>query len=393
MTGNGRSNRALRLLIWTDCVSLGGIGEFNHSLALGLSARNFEIVLVGPQFDVLKTNAERLHGVRHFEVMLPECRLTGVEITTYEATEKLIREISPDVVLFSDGSAISSLLAKQVASAIGLPMIFSVGLVHQSHVSIARANAHFAEIYSAAHRVVCVSKHNQNMLTEKFPLTKTTTIVIHYGRPAIFFEGRNETRRTRLRDELGVSSTDVLFLTSARYDAIKGYDLLSVALNQLKRRPIWPGIKFAWAGDGPLRPRLMDYLARQDLDKHVRLLGERNDIAALLDAADAFVMPSYAEGMPLAIMEAMAKALPVIATSVSGIPEEIGEAGILVGDPAASPSNVGRKLVQGLEMLALNSSKRDDLGRRAKQRAEIMFREERMVSDYWQLCTQAHAAD
>ena len=86
------------------------------------------------------------------------------------------------------------------------------------------------------------------------------------------------------------------------------------------------------------------------------------------------------EGMPLAIMEAMAKRLPVVATAVSGIPEELGDTGRLLPDPAADPAATISSLAETLSAWAADPAARRALGDAARLRAEALFAEERMIS-------------
>ena len=90
-------------------------------------------------------------------------------------------------------------------------------------------------------------------------------------------------------------------------------------------------------GDGEMRGEIEAAVTRLDLGNHVRLLGWRNpaEVRAALEGARAFVLPSYAEGLPVSIMEAYTLGVPVISTYVAGIPELVrnGETGWLV--PAA----------------------------------------------------------
>jgi glycosyltransferase involved in cell wall biosynthesis len=72
-----------------------------------------------------------------------------------------------------------------------------------------------------------------------------------------------------------------------------------------------------------LRSHLEALAGELGIAARVKFLGHRRDIKALLNAADVFVMPSLSEGLPLAILEAMAVALPIIATAVGGVPEVI----------------------------------------------------------------------
>ncbi|MFV1462671.1 MULTISPECIES: glycosyltransferase [unclassified Phaeobacter] len=103
----------------------------------------------------------------------------------------------------------------------------------------------------------------------------------------------------------------------------------------------YPDLHLALIGDGEMRPDLEAAIAKHRLGDHVTLTGwlSEADVRAELARAQALVMPSFAEGLPMVVMEAMAAARPVIATYIAGTPELVlpGETGWLVpaGDPAA----------------------------------------------------------
>jgi len=82
-----------------------------------------------------------------------------------------------------------------------------------------------------------------------------------------------------------------------------------------------PQVQFLLVGDGPLRTRLQEQSNQLGIGHAVQFLGLRNDVPELMRQADIFVRPSTLEGMPLTVLEAMASALPVIATPVGGTPE------------------------------------------------------------------------
>lgn len=134
-------------------------------------------------------------------------------------------------------------------------------------------------------------------------------------------------------------------------------------------------------GDGPLRSEL-DALKRElGLDDRVRLLGERTDIPQILQALDCFVLPSVGEGISNAILEAMATALPVVATRVGGNVElvEDGETGLLV--------EVGRRdaLVRALDCYLGDPAIACKHGAAARARAEREFGLARMLAGYGDL--------
>ena len=144
----------------------------------------------------------------------------------------------------------------------------------------------------------------------------------------------------------------------------------------LRGDPVWPRLHFAWVGAGTREAGLRSMASALGVAGRVRFLGEQPDITGTLDASDLFVLPSQFEGMPLAVMEAMARGLPVIATAVSGIPEELGDAGRLLSDPVADPEATVRELAGALREWAGDEGLRRAVGRACRARAEALFTED-----------------
>jgi glycosyltransferase involved in cell wall biosynthesis len=84
-----------------------------------------------------------------------------------------------------------------------------------------------------------------------------------------------------------------------------------------------PNAILLWAGDGEGRPKVEKAIRAKGLEKHVRLLGWRNDVADLLGASDVLLLTSIYEGLPRVVLQAMAAQKPVVATAVSGTPEAV----------------------------------------------------------------------
>jgi glycosyltransferase involved in cell wall biosynthesis len=108
-----------------------------------------------------------------------------------------------------------------------------------------------------------------------------------------------------------------------------------------------PDALLAIAGDGPLRPRLERVAAEEGVNGRVRFLGVRRDVRALMGAADAIVLSSHWEGLPLSALEALASGTPLVATEVRGLRELVvdGENALLVPEePEALAAGLRRVL-------------------------------------------------
>lgn len=125
----------------------------------------------------------------------------------------------------------------------------------------------------------------------------------------------------RVRETLGAGLLRPLWVCAARLEPQKGQDVLLEALAEVERR----GLEYvvALAGEGTARPALESRVVALGLGHRVRFLGQVADIGPLLTAADAVVLPSRWEGLPLTLLEALARGRPVVASAVGGVPEVI----------------------------------------------------------------------
>nr|WP_321459144.1 glycosyltransferase [uncultured Vibrio sp.] len=112
---------------------------------------------------------------------------------------------------------------------------------------------------------------------------------------------------------------DFVFLSIGRLEPVKDYKNLLDAISLIKHENVF----FVIAGRGFLLDELQDYAVLKNVDKKVKFLGARNDIDQLIASADAFVMSSKYEGLPISLLECMAQGLPVVSTEVGAIPNLI----------------------------------------------------------------------
>jgi glycosyltransferase involved in cell wall biosynthesis len=162
--------------------------------------------------------------------------------------------------------------------------------------------------------------------------------VIEVAAPALAVPRRSV---GEVRRELGATDRPLL-LTVGRLHPQKGLDVLLAAATAWSSREPTPLTVIA--GDGPLEPKLRVEIERSGAG--VRLLGRRADIAELLAAADLVVLPSRWEARALVAQEALRAGRPLVATSVGGLPELLGDGAALVApaDPAALAAAVNRLL-------------------------------------------------
>lgn len=165
----------------------------------------------------------------------------------------------------------------------------------------------------------------------------------------------------RLRAGLGLTGHRV-FLAVGNLLPPKDYPTLVRAFAEVHRRR--PEARLLVAGDGPLRDDIAALIRSLGLGAAVRLLGVQDDIPALINASDGLVMSSRWEGLPTALLEAMACAKPVITTEFGGAAALVGAAGAVVppGDPPALAAAILRLAADrdagGAEALAMGTAGR-----------------------------------
>jgi glycosyltransferase involved in cell wall biosynthesis len=175
-------------------------------------------------------------------------------------------------------------------------------------------------------------------------------------------------RRADMRAQMEAADR-FIWIAVGRIALAKDYENLLRAFSSVhqswERAELW----IAGEGTGLYADCMLAFADELGLSTAVRWLGLRNDVVALLDAADAFVLASAWEGMPLAVGEAMAMQKPVVATDVGGVRELLGDCGVLV-----PPANSGMLADAMLEVMsASNSAKWVATCRAARQRIEEQF--------------------
>jgi glycosyltransferase involved in cell wall biosynthesis len=175
--------------------------------------------------------------------------------------------------------------------------------------------------------------------------------------------GAHSADRDEVRRELGIDAGTTVVGTIANYRRNKAYpDLLAAARQVLD---VDPTVVFVTVGQGPLQREIVAEHGRLVLGDRVRLLGYREDAVRVLAGCDIFALSSHFEGLPVALMEALALGLPVVSTAVGGIPDAVtaGREGLLV--PPRRPD----ELAAALLALVTDPDRRKRMGAAALRRA------------------------
>lgn len=131
------------------------------------------------------------------------------------------------------------------------------------------------------------------------------------------FQSNNNIREAK-RKELGIKKDDVAILSVGELIPRKNHKIVIDAIYDLKDKPEYTHIQYFICGIGELQDELKSYISERGVEDHVHLLGYRLDVNEIYNAADVFVFMSLQEGLPVALMEAMASGLVCIASNIRG---------------------------------------------------------------------------
>lgn len=238
---------------------------------------------------------------------------------------------------------------------------------------VRRIAARFADAFVAVSPMTAAAARKTRDVSERKLRVIANGIDVHR------FAGGPEARAAARR-ELGIPDGARVIGTVGRVAPEKNQVILVRAL----AADLGEALHLVVIGDGPETPALGRAVAEAGAGPFVHLPGARSDVHRLLPALDVFALPSLTEGLPLSILEAMAAGLPVVASSVGGLPDVVGEGetGYLVppGDAAA--------LREKLVALARDPAAAAAMGARARALAVARHSLEAVSDAYMQLYLQ-----
>jgi len=239
-------------------------------------------------------------------------------------------------------------------------------------------------------RLIVVSKQQSIEIGEKFRVGRSGQIkVIPLGLDLGLFAD-HASRRTKFRHELCIPDHTILIGIVGRLTEIKNHQMFLNVVARFKEidPACWRqgAVRFIVIGDGGLRDALEDQCEELGLEKDVIFVGSRKDPEYFYPALDVVALTSHNEGTPLTLIEAMANARPVVATSVGGVVDLLGD---VVED---GPYQVCRRgiavdagdeeaFVSALSRIIRDRSLRQELGDRGLEFVEVNYSKERLFED------------
>lgn len=222
----------------------------------------------------------------------------------------------------------ASLYGRLAAWLAGTPVIISS--VHGNYRKDLRLERKIANkiLSRITDKIIAVSESIKRDIVKHDKIDPSKILVIYNGIDGLKFDPSEKSKN--IREKLLINTEDIVVGFVGRLVPAKGLEYLIGAISYLKEE--FKNIKLLIVGEGSLLIGLKDKARENGIHDRVIFTGQRRDVPDILHSTDIFVMPSVAEGIPNALLEAMAMGKPIIATKVGGIPEiiEDGFNGLLV---------------------------------------------------------------
>ncbi len=326
----------------------------------GLRARGHRVVVVAHPDGELR---RRLGDSDDLVALGPR---NEIDLPAAWRLSRLLRDLSPDIIHAHDSHAVAMAAA---ALSFGAP-VPRPPLIFARRVDFRlRGNSFSKWKYRQVDAFVAASGAIAAMLVED-GVPGDRIFTIHDGIDVARVE---QAEPLNVREEFWFPPHSVVVGNIAALVPHKGQKFLVDAAAAVVHEA--PEARFVILGEGELRQDLEHQIRRLHLGQHVVLAGFRPDVLGLLKGLDLFVMSSVTEGLGSALLDAMAAARPIVATTAGGIPEVVadGETGVLV-----SPRD-SRALANAILALLRDPGRRAELAAAGRARVKRQFSDQRMV--------------
>jgi len=335
----------------------------------GQGDNKFEFVVAAPAGGEFVSRFKGL-GYRVYRVPLDKIGVKG-----FTQLLKIARREKVDLIN-SHGKG-AGLYARKVGFILNVPVVQTFHGLHYSRKNpLARFLYLWLErfLFLFTRLVINVSagQQREGLAMKIFPKSNSRVVVNGVDTTVV---DRVKIDKTAFRRRLGLGPNDFVSTMIARFDPVKGHERLVKLLPDILKNI--PNLKIVFAGDGERRSGTERLAKNLGVFSAVRFLGQRSDVFKIFKVSDAAILPSYHEGMPLTVLEAMACHLPVVGSDVVGIRDLVqdGENGYLVDfDNKIEVIKTFRKLVQSPQL-------RRRMGERGRRLVEEKFSMEKFVKN------------
>jgi glycosyltransferase involved in cell wall biosynthesis len=352
-----------RVAIVHSIVCYGAIEAYLATLAERLDPEEFELWLIAPDAPALAPllTHPAFAGVVPLGVAAGTGASTAASVRSYR---RALASVRPDLVHFGEVDP-QGMLAARFAGLRRTVVTFHTPELRPRDSLRGRLLRRLA--WATGPWVIFTSEHDRETGLAAARVDRQQTVVVPFGVDTERFSPADSSAGMRKRGERLVGTVGLLRRQ-------KRHDLLIEAARAVVAEE--PDVRFVVAGEGELRPELERRVRDAALDGRFLLLGQRDDVPSLLRRLDVFVLSSDFEGMCFAVAEAMAVELPVVATTVGGVPQSVvpGETGILV-----EPGDA-KGLAVGILALLRDPARARAMGRAGRQRVLALYALDRMVA-------------
>ncbi len=356
-----------RILFVSTSTTVGGAEKTLFNLATLLDHQAFQVAGVVS----LKPEGEYARRLREAGIKVETLGAASARPRDAKALAAIIKRERPDLVHALMYSAIQIARMAKPQAGVDFKLVTSPRVNYRTRSTLTLAFDRWQK--DRDDLLIAESQASADFLVKRQGYAPAKVAVIRNGIETAGWPA-SKVDRAKHRLELRLGSNDLLVGAVGRLDDQKGFDVLIESMAALKSLPI----KCVILGEGPARPKLESLVRKHALEKSVWLLGERADVPSWLSSFDVYALPSRWEGLPNALLEAMALGLPVVASSVDGVPEAVAheKTGLLV--PADRP----KALSDAFRRLVSDPALRARLGPAASASIAEKFTLRRMIGEY-----------
>jgi len=300
----------LRIALITDKFNVGGGLEHIYQIVNSMQDFNFFIFAKG---------GDAQDKFKH---------LNNVFLTSSGYNREFVLKFNPDVIHIHHLKPLFHFYRMNYLSFYHVPIVFTAHGIHIHKYEFFKQDA-TAKIkfwlrfnlekylFNKVNKIITVSEEDKNFIAENYRIDIAKIDYIQNGINFAPIENIVSSKED-LRAKLNLPIDKFIFLTVARFDFQKGYDILLNSIKMLKSRIDAKNMLFVMVGDGETLNESKSFVNKNNLKDLVLFEGKRNNVYEFMKASDCFILPSRWEGLPIAIIEAGASKLFVIASDTYG---------------------------------------------------------------------------